>query len=139
VSSALADQQKKLANLSIVLGSLYVGAAAIFLFGAFAAGSVRRLLTALSHSQIPYSPMQRRLGLIRIFSFLSAAVAVIIIASGFLRTVVHFILKVRILYSGTVNFGLTDCYRKELPDKRMHCTRHGAECGHYLGCLELGP
>lgn len=74
ISTDKSHQQKKLANLSIVLGSLYVGAAAIFLFGAFAAGS-------------------RRLGLIRIFSFLSAAVAVIIIASGFLRTIVHFILK----------------------------------------------
>lgn len=139
MSSPLAEQQKKLANLSIVLGSLYVGAAAIFLFGVFAAASVRRLLTALSHSQIPYATMQRRLGLIRIFSFLSAGAAVIVITSGFLRTVVHFILKVRMLYSGTVNFGLTDFYRKELPDHRVHCTRHGTERGHCLGCLELGP
>lgn len=55
MSSPLAEQQKKLANLSIVLGTLYVGAAAIFLFGVFAAASVRRLLTALSHSQILYA------------------------------------------------------------------------------------
>jgi hypothetical protein len=68
------QQQKKLANLSIVLGTLYVVAAAIFLFGVFAAAS-------------------RRLGLIRIFSFLAVGAAVIVIASGFLRTIVHFILK----------------------------------------------
>ena len=43
-----AEQQKKLATLSIVLGSLYAGAAAMFLFGVFAAASVRRLLTVLS-------------------------------------------------------------------------------------------
>jgi hypothetical protein len=57
VSSPLAEQQKKLANLSLVLGSLYVGAAAIFLFGVIAAASVRRLLTTPSHSQIPYAIM----------------------------------------------------------------------------------
>ena len=55
MTSPLAEHQKKLASLSIVLGSLYVGAAAIFLFGVFAAASVRRLLIALSHSQIPYA------------------------------------------------------------------------------------
>lgn len=82
--------------------------------------------------------MQKRLALIRIFSFLSAAAAVVIIASGFMRTIVHFILKVRILYSGTVNFVLTDCYRKELFDQRMLSTRHGTECGHCLGCLGHG-
>jgi len=68
------NQQKKLASLSVVLGLLYVGAAAIFLFGVFAAAS-------------------KRLALIRIFSFLSAGAAVVIIASGFLRTIVHFMLK----------------------------------------------
>jgi len=40
--SFLAEHEKKLASLSIVLGALYVGAAAIFLFGVFAAASVRR-------------------------------------------------------------------------------------------------
>ncbi|KAF8497489.1 hypothetical protein F5888DRAFT_1698412 [Russula emetica] len=93
ISTDNSQRQKKLASLSIVLGSLYIGAAAIFLFGVFAAASVRRLLTALNHSQIPHATMQRRLALIRIFSFLSAAAAVIIIASGFLRTIVHFMLK----------------------------------------------
>ena len=107
MSSPLVVQQKKLANLSIVLGSLYIGAAAIFLFGVFAAASVRRLLTALGHSHIHYATatMQKRLALIRIFSLLSAVAAVIVIASGFLRTIVHFMLKVTILYSGIVNFG----------------------------------
>jgi hypothetical protein len=47
VSFPLADQEKRLATLSIVLGSLYVGAAAMFLFGVVAAASVRRLLPAL--------------------------------------------------------------------------------------------
>ena len=93
----LADKQKELASLSIVLGSLYVGAAAIFLFGTLAAASVRRPLTVLSHSQIPNATMQKRLALIRTFSFLSAVAAVTIIASGFLRTIVHFVLKVRTL------------------------------------------
>jgi hypothetical protein len=40
-----AEQEKKLATLSIVLGSLYVGAAAMFLFGVVAAGSVCHLFT----------------------------------------------------------------------------------------------
>ncbi|KAI9448661.1 hypothetical protein F5148DRAFT_1250815, partial [Russula earlei] len=35
----------------------------------------------------------KRLALIRIFAFLSAVVTVIIIASGLLRTIVHFMLK----------------------------------------------
>jgi hypothetical protein len=42
---SLAEHEKKLATLSIALGSLYVGAAAMFLFGVVAAGSVRHLLT----------------------------------------------------------------------------------------------
>ena len=62
MSSPLADQQKKLASLSIVLGSLYVGAAAIFLFGVFAAASVRRLLTVLNHSPIPYGHYAETIG-----------------------------------------------------------------------------
>jgi hypothetical protein len=41
----LAEQQKKLATLSIVLGSLYVIAATMFLFGVVAAATVRHLLT----------------------------------------------------------------------------------------------
>ena len=64
MTSPLAEHQKKLANLSIVLGSLYVGAAAIFLFGVFAAASVRRLLTALIYvSQIPYATRVETIGL----------------------------------------------------------------------------
>lgn len=62
MSSPLVVQQKKLANLSIVLGSLYIGAAAIFLFGVFAAASVRRLLTALGHSHIHYAHYAETLG-----------------------------------------------------------------------------
>jgi hypothetical protein len=60
--------------------------------------------------------LQRRLALIRIFVFLSAAAAAISIACSFLRTIIHFMLKVRILYSGAVNFDPTDCYRIELSD-----------------------
>jgi len=74
ISTDNSQHEKKLANLSIALGSLYAGAAAIFLFGVFAAAS-------------------KRLALIRIFSFLSAAASIIVIASGFLRTIVHFVLK----------------------------------------------
>jgi len=68
------QHQKRLATFSIVLGSLYAGVAAMLIFGAVAAAT-------------------KRLALIRIFSFLSVAVAVIVIASGLMRTVLHFILK----------------------------------------------
>ncbi|KAI0299377.1 hypothetical protein B0F90DRAFT_613806 [Multifurca ochricompacta] len=68
------QHQKRLATFAIVLGSLYAGTTAIFLFGIVAAAT-------------------KRLALIRIFSFLSAAATVIVIGTGFLRTIVHFMLK----------------------------------------------
>ena len=46
----LAEREKKLATLATVLGSLYTATAAGFLFGVFAAITVRRLLTALGPS-----------------------------------------------------------------------------------------
>jgi hypothetical protein len=42
------------------------------------------------------SLLQKRLALIRIFAILCAVASVIIIASGFLRTIIHFMLKVRL-------------------------------------------
>jgi hypothetical protein len=68
------QHQKRLATFAIVLGSLYMGAFVIFVFGIAAAAT-------------------KRLALIRIFSFLSVVVAVIVVASGLIRTIVHFMLK----------------------------------------------
>lgn len=68
------QHQKRLVTFAIVLGSLYMAAALIFIFGIVAAAT-------------------KRLALIRIFSFLSVVVAVIVIASGLIRTIVHFMLK----------------------------------------------
>ena len=45
-------------------------------------------------TKIATSAVQKRLALIRIFSLLSVAVTVIVIATGLLRTIVHFMLKV---------------------------------------------
>jgi len=66
--------QKKLATFAIVLGSLYTVVAAMLIFGVVAAAT-------------------KRLALIRIFSFLSVVVTVIVISTGFLRTIIHFMLK----------------------------------------------
>lgn len=74
LSTDRAQHQKKLATFAIVLGSLYVGTAVIFIFGIVAA-------------------VTKRLALIRIFSFLALAATVVVIASGLLRTIVHFMLK----------------------------------------------
>jgi hypothetical protein len=88
----LPEHQKRLATFAIVLGSLYMGAFVIFVFGIAAAATVcpslknGRLLRSLRS--------QKRLALIRIFSFLSVVVAVIVVASGLIRTIVHFMLKV---------------------------------------------
>jgi hypothetical protein len=68
------QHQKRLATFAIVLGSLYMGAALIFIFGIVAAAT-------------------KRLALIRIFSFMAVVVTVIVIASGLIRTIVHFMLK----------------------------------------------
>jgi hypothetical protein len=66
--------ETRLATFSIVLGSLYAGTTAIFVFGIVAAAT-------------------KRLSLIRIFSVLAIVAAVIVIAAGLLRTIVHFMLK----------------------------------------------
>jgi len=68
------QHEKRLATFAIVLGSLYMGATVIFIFGIVAAAT-------------------KRLALIRIFSFLAIVDTVIVIASGLLRTIVHFMLK----------------------------------------------
>ncbi|KIJ28277.1 hypothetical protein M422DRAFT_784591, partial [Sphaerobolus stellatus SS14] len=65
---------KQLATFDIVLGALYAGVAAIELFGLFAA-------------------VTRRAPLVRLFVFLSLAVAVITAAAELTRTVVHFSFK----------------------------------------------
>ena len=52
------------------------------------------LLIALTLSPTPHVTIQRRLALIRLFSFLAVAVTVIVISSGLLRTIIHFMLKV---------------------------------------------
>ncbi|KAI9464046.1 hypothetical protein BJY52DRAFT_1184444 [Lactarius psammicola] len=61
-------------SLRIVLGSLYAGTTAIFVFGIVAATT-------------------KRLALIRIFAFLAVVATTIVIAAGLLRTIVHFMLK----------------------------------------------
>jgi len=68
------QHQKRLATFAAVLGALYMGAALIFIFGIVAAAT-------------------KRLALIRIFSFMAVVVAVIVVASGLIRTIVHFMLK----------------------------------------------
>ena len=60
--------------------------------------------------------VQRRLALIRLFVPLSITGAAITIGCSLLQTTFHFTLKVRVLYSGTVNFDLTDRYRIEHSD-----------------------
>jgi len=68
------QHKKRLATFSVVLGSLYAGTTAIFIFGIVAAAT-------------------KRLALIRIFSVLAIVATVIVIAAGLLRTIVHFMLK----------------------------------------------
>ncbi|KAI0267352.1 hypothetical protein BC834DRAFT_968866 [Gloeopeniophorella convolvens] len=68
------QHEKRLATFAIVLGSLYAGATAIFVFGVVAGAT-------------------KRLALIRIFSFLMVVATVIVIAAGLLRTIIHFMLK----------------------------------------------
>ncbi|KAI0826177.1 hypothetical protein BC629DRAFT_1453726 [Irpex lacteus] len=64
----------KFATIAIALGSLYMTVVAIELFGVTAA-------------------VMNKLALIRIYSFLSALSALIVIASAFLRVVIHFVFK----------------------------------------------
>lgn len=64
----------------------------MLIFGIIASATVSHLSTA--RSLIPNCPVQKRLALIRIFSFLSVAVTVTIIATGLVRTIIHFMLKV---------------------------------------------
>jgi hypothetical protein len=68
------QHETRLATFAIVLGSLYAGTTAIFIFGIVAAAT-------------------KRLALIRIFSVLAIVATVVIIAAGLLRTIVHFMLK----------------------------------------------
>ena len=60
-----------------------------------------------------HSVEQKRLALIRIFSFLAVLVTVIVIASGLIRTIVHFMLKVR---TWCYYFFLADNVYIERPD-----------------------
>jgi hypothetical protein len=96
------EHQKRLATFSIVLGSLYAGVAAMLIFGVVAAATVSHPLTVLNLLPINYFYAQKRLALIRIFSFLSVAVSIIVIASGLMRTILHFMLKVSIFGHTTV-------------------------------------
>jgi len=73
-STDRSQNEKKLATFAIVLGSLYAAVAAMLTFGIVAAAT-------------------KRLALIRIFSILSVLVAVIVISTGLLRTIIHFMLK----------------------------------------------
>ena len=84
-----------MAAFSTILGSYYIGTTVICLFGVCAAASVRHLF--LSHSgQNSHTTVQRRLALIRIFPGLTAVATVIILATSFVRTILHSTLKVRI-------------------------------------------
>jgi len=68
------QHEKKLVTFSIVLGSLYAAVLAILIFGMVAAITTRLIL-------------------VRIFSFLALAATIIVIAAGFMRTILHFMLK----------------------------------------------
>lgn len=57
--------------------------------------------------------MQKRLALIRIFSFLSVVVTVIVISTGLLRTIIHFMLKVCMCHRRG-SFRLTIAIKNEL-------------------------
>lgn len=63
-----------------------------------------------------HSVEQKRLALIRIFSFMAVVVAVIVIASGLIRTIVHFMLKV---CTWCYYYFLADNVYTERPDCRM--------------------
>ena len=68
---------------------------AIELFGVTAAIMVSlRLLLFLSRARLTQGS-QNKLLLIRIYSFLSALSALIVIAAAFTRVVIHFVFKVR--------------------------------------------
>ncbi|KAH9000561.1 hypothetical protein EDB86DRAFT_2904617 [Lactarius hatsudake] len=82
LSTDRAQHEKRLATFAIVLGSLYAGTCAIFIFGIVAA-------------------VTRRLALIRIFSFLAILATVIVIAAGLLRTIIHFMLKHDLIFECT--------------------------------------
>ena len=66
----------------------------MLLFGVIAAATVSQSINSSYPSPTPHVTIQRRLALIRLFSFLAVAVTVIVISSGLLRTVIHFMLKV---------------------------------------------
>ncbi|KAI0041256.1 hypothetical protein FA95DRAFT_713098 [Auriscalpium vulgare] len=68
------QHEKKLATFAIALGAMYSAVAVIEFFGTAAAGF-------------------QRYALIRIYSFLSVAAAILVIGAGLLRVIVHFMLK----------------------------------------------
>lgn len=82
----------KVSTISIALGALYMGVAVIEAFGIFAAAT-------------------QKLPFIRIYAFLTALVALIVIAAGLTRTIVHFVLKNEILNScNAINEGSSIVY-----------------------------
>lgn len=85
------QHQKRLSTFAIVLGSLYAVVTAMLLFGVIAAAT-------------------RRLALIRLFSFMAVAVTVIVISSGLLRTIIHFMLK---------NALISECASRALGDDEI--------------------
>lgn len=87
----------------------------MLIFGIVAAVTVRHVSSARSvlPHKVATSPVQKRLALIRIFSFLSVPVAVIVVSTGFLRTIIHFMLKVCICH-GRGSFGLTIVVKNDL-------------------------
>jgi len=78
ISTERADNVPKLATFSIVLGALYAGMFALEAFGVLAAVTQR----------VPF---------VRIYAFLSAIAALIVIAAGLIQVIVHFTLKADIV------------------------------------------
>ena len=94
--SLCADGFPKFSSIAIALGALYMTVLAIELFGVTAAIMVSlRLLLCLSRARLTQGS-QNKLLLIRIYSFLSALSALIVIAAAFTRVVIHFVFKVRV-------------------------------------------
>ena len=83
-------------------------------------------LVAFSHHKFATSPVQKRLALIRIFSFLSVPIAVIVVSTGFLRTIIHFMLKVCICHRRG-SFGLIIVVKNDLISE---CTALATGRGH---------
>lgn len=136
-SVLFAEHQKRLATLSIVLGSLYIGAAVIFLFGVGAAASVRHLFMAL----IPLLPEFPH----HCTETLGPHPHILCpVCRGDRHHNCHwFSANDSSLYAQGKDmwchqFDSTNCHQ-ECPNQRMHWARYGPECGHHMGYLELGP